>query len=751
MLAKQHIHQLVESSAVDPNVVTERGYRTVGWTLNDKAGQRELNQLGIPSWARDAERGTGLLIPMFRATGERISYQWRPDKAVRNRDGKFMRYSSVRGQTNRLDVHPRNTNAIADPTVPLWITEGVKKADALTSRGCCTIALTGVYNWRSQLGTLGDWEDIPLRGRDVTVAFDSDAATNRNVLRAMRRLGAWLRSKGVARVNYLIPPASLGEVATKGLDDYLAAGGTLDALTVLRTTTPPTADISDDTFTDARLAETIADDVLADRFCWAAGLGWLSFDGRRWRDCTDVTVGEAVRQYVLERFHDAAGSLQAGGNAGAVEGWQTMLSAGRERSVLGLARGLVEVLADQFDHDHDLLNTPSGTVDLPTGTLSPHDPAQLMRKITGADYRPGFQHPDWTTALQAVPEDILRWLQVRIGQAITGHTPTDDLLVVLKGGGSNGKSTIIAATAAAAGEYFLMVSDRAIMGDASQHPTELCDFQGARYAVLEELPEARRLDPQRLKRTVGTPVITARRIRQDSITFRATHTLFLATNHVPIVDESDHGTWRRLALVPFPYTFRGPGQELRDVNDRRGDTTLRDRCLTNPDVAAAALAWMIEGTRAWYKRDRVMPVLPSTVTDATAAWRGESDLMFRFWAEHLIADPKHHVVATELLHVLNEWLVTLGAHSWGDKVFSSRFGEHELTTAARVLKSRIRRNAAQATTVLSRPPGSWDKLPNGQSLPSQYQAWAGVRFRTSDDDTADAADEPSTSGNLEAA
>jgi len=74
-----------------------------------------------------------------------------------------VKYASPRGQVSRLDVHPRNRDKIADPIEELWITEGIKKADSLTSLGPCVIALTCVFNWRSHLGTLGDWEDVSLR------------------------------------------------------------------------------------------------------------------------------------------------------------------------------------------------------------------------------------------------------------------------------------------------------------------------------------------------------------------------------------------------------------------------------------------------------------------------------------------------------------------------------------------------------------------------------------------------------------
>jgi hypothetical protein len=60
------------------------------------------------------------------------------------------------------------------------------------------------------------------------------------------------------------------------------------------------------------LAETIADDVLADHFIWVSGLRWLSWDGRRWDDATDVQVTEVVRQYVLRQFSEAVAAMKDG-------------------------------------------------------------------------------------------------------------------------------------------------------------------------------------------------------------------------------------------------------------------------------------------------------------------------------------------------------------------------------------------------------------------------------------------------------
>jgi putative DNA primase/helicase len=209
--------ELEQGSSIDAAVIAERGYESIHRPTNGDQRQRErLRRLGIPTWAiKEDSYFSGLLIPMYGPTGARASFQWKLRVAVPNHHGKKQKYASPKGQTSRLDVHPRNRDKIADPTVELWIGEGVKKGDSLASRGICAISLTGVYNWRSQLGTLGDWEDVPLKGRVVTICFDSDARTNANVLRAMIRFGRWLKSKGVKKVWYLIVPADVHGKAVK--------------------------------------------------------------------------------------------------------------------------------------------------------------------------------------------------------------------------------------------------------------------------------------------------------------------------------------------------------------------------------------------------------------------------------------------------------------------------------------------------------------------------------------------------------
>jgi hypothetical protein len=180
-------HQsLLDASAISYEVATARGYRSI-------TTKADLELLGF---SRPQRNVPGLLLPGWNAAGEIAGYQYRPD-SPRIRDGKPVKYEPPYGSHTWLDVPPSVQPLLGDPKVPLWITEGIRKADAAASQGMCCIALLGVWNWRGRndaagLTALGDWELIHLKGRDIYLAFDSDLMTNRHVHAALRRFKEFL-------------------------------------------------------------------------------------------------------------------------------------------------------------------------------------------------------------------------------------------------------------------------------------------------------------------------------------------------------------------------------------------------------------------------------------------------------------------------------------------------------------------------------------------------------------------------------
>lgn len=492
----------------------------------------------------------------------------------------------------------------------------------------------------------------------------------------------------------------------------------------------PDERVTEDALTDSKIAEAVCDDTLRGTHCWAPGLGWMAWTGQRWRGCSEESVVEVVRLWLARFVGRHMENVFVSADRATSKAITALESAYRLGAITRLCRGVLHVDADAFDSHADLLNTPSGIVDLRTGELLPHDPALRFTRITGTPYVPGVEHVDWTVALSAVPDEVADWLQVRFGQSITGHMTPDDLLLILQGGGENGKSTILNAIKQAVGGYGTYISDRVLLADPNAHPTEMMDFRGARFALTEELPDEARFNIKRLKDVVGSPTIKGRYMRQDAVEFRATHSFFLSTNPIPLVTDTDHGTWRRLALVRFPYRFRKPTEALTGPDDRHGDPGLRDRLADGEKQREAVLAWLVAGAIRWYAAG--MPEMPEAVQTDTAEWRASSDPIEGFWRERLRPDPDSYITAGDMLAEFNAYLASLKQHDWSARRFLPVFAEHSRTREHRVFykvgapgaRSRSFRPLVHGVM----PPSPF--VPAADDPKRNVRAWWGVRFVT---------------------
>jgi hypothetical protein len=206
----------------------------------------------ILNWSagRAKELGPVLVYPHFGTDGAPFDHATvKPDRprARSDKPGK-VKYENPRQRPNRLYIPAGARAALADPTVPLGATEGCKKALAATQHGFPFVAIPGVWNWVApretkngkKVGKLAlnhDLAAVPWKGRQVSVCFDSDAATNPDVTRAERELADALRRAG-ADVRIVRLPAE-PDGSKNGIDDFVVRHGA-DAFRRLLETGAPT-------------------------------------------------------------------------------------------------------------------------------------------------------------------------------------------------------------------------------------------------------------------------------------------------------------------------------------------------------------------------------------------------------------------------------------------------------------------------------------------------------------------------------
>ncbi len=750
-LSPEH-YAVLTSGGIDPLVAIDRGYASLS-----RGSAEHAALLGSERFTKGAREhlslSSGLFVPTFNPDGIRVSCQvrWDVPRDAGDHKGQVrsIRYDQPVGKTVPLDVHPRNHESIKDVGTDLWVTEGVKKGDALTSLGLCSIALGGVWNWKTAGSAQPDWESVPLRDnegrrRRVRIVFDADASEKPGVAKAQESFARWLRDTKGADVSIAILPGVVDGVDCKGVDDHIVAGFTLaDLGATLTPDIPQSSEVTRaeasralsaaaDLVTDKQLSAEVVEKLLTDRYAYSDAMGWMVWSGHLWERHGNAAtaVTHEIRTYLETWCNERVSELHSSGRlttkAGLDEVNVIRVVKGNPKvnAVREASAGYPEVLVDPalFDGDPDILNTPAGRVDLRTGGLYPIDPGARVTRSTTVPYVAGVTHPDWVKALEAIPDAGVRsWFQLRMGQAITGHMTPDDVMLMLHGGGSNGKTTIMDAIMTTIGTYGSYIPQKLLLGRPDDHPTDLMTLMGTRVAMVEELPDDKHLNVTAVKTVVGSPMVTGRYMRCDFVTFANQSTLLVNTNFLPSVVETDHGTWRRLLKLSFPLTYRSPGQEIADgpgVVD--ADGTLRQRVKTDPAVHTAILAWLVEGARRWYALGRIMPESPASVNADTRRWRESNDVLFGFSQENLTADPGNHVMSQELLAEFNEYLKALGHGPWSDKTLANRLiGHPEL--GRRLEKRRV--YAGESITELSRPRGR-----HGRPDSDRYMAYVGLRF-----------------------
>lgn len=215
-----HHLAVLKNSAIDPRVIAAEGYFSI-------SSVSLFEELGFK---RTQWQGPGFIIPIYppQSKDKPSHYRYRPDNPAEGR-GK---YQSPVGQANRLDVPRICHDRLGDPSIPLYITEGEKKADALASHGLTSVAVTGIYNWlgRNKHGgkmPSADFEHIAWNDRMVVVAYDNDVLPRHHTRQAVYRLTEVLKGLG-AKVRWLALPPSDTKM---GVDDFFVQGGTVTELT----------------------------------------------------------------------------------------------------------------------------------------------------------------------------------------------------------------------------------------------------------------------------------------------------------------------------------------------------------------------------------------------------------------------------------------------------------------------------------------------------------------------------------------
>ena len=660
-LAVEHFTALHIDRAIDAAIIRERGYRT--WTTPDEPRAQDFSE-------PQSRSVPALGIPLWNVHRELAGWQIRPNTPRFDAKGKARKYENRPLPAGRLilDVHPRMVPLLRDRREPLFITEGIPKADALSSCDVCTIALSGVWGFRGTNAhggkvILPDWEHVPLNGREVIVVFDNDVLDKDQVAHALQALMTFLVYKK-ARPGVVRWPETLRHEKV-GVDDFLAQGHTLTDLLALVVSTqarpaaqptrqgappaPPVTDPAADLGTVTPCSHTANARRLVRLYTptlrYVLGEGWILWTGTFWRPdpTTDNSLATGFVSKLARSIAEEAAALYTAAAQQASDAARKALYALAEargqwaahsENATVIAGGLKlakhDLLLDhtKINQNPWLFNCQNGTIDLETGTFRAHDPADLITHLAPVAYDPKATCPTWETFLHEVFDEdteLVAFLQRAIGWCLTGVVRDRALFFLHGDQGHNGKTTLVETVRDLLGTvgeesfgYARKVDVTTFMKSKNYEDNlrKAAQLTGARFVYSSEIDEEHRLNEQLIKDMTGGDTIEARRLYREAFTFKPTFKPWMYGNHKPEIRGTDDALWSRVKLVPFDVSFAD-----------RVDLDLPEKLRAE---LSGILNWAIAGCLAWHQSGLHTPVKVQT---ATAAYRKEQDTIGQFIAE----------------------------------------------------------------------------------------------------------------------
>ena len=403
--------------------------------------------------------------------------------------------------------------------------------------------------------------------------------------------------------------------------------------------------------------------------------------GTRWVPEVPGGMHRFAKDVILSLYNDAAllqgeaatspdltpeERIQLSKQAEATAKWaRTSEAQARINAMIGLSKEEAQVQIDPkaWDLDPWLLNTPSGTLDLRTNTLRPHDRADYITMMTAASYDPHAGYLPWDDFLNRImPDESLRsYLQRALGYSITGMT-TEEKLFMPWGPPATGKSTLLRAVATCLGDYASVVGGETFAEqkpDGNAPRNDVARLAGKRFVLAMELPGNQKLATGLLQRMTGGDVMVARFNYQEFFEFIPCAKPWLTSNSRPIIPDNEPGMWRRVSQIPFHVV----------IPEAERDPDLKLALLDLYTGSEAVLRWLVEGCGIWRQTGLGAPLV---VQEASAAYRRDMDRLAEFIQDVCFVDEDATCTNPAIYAAYQQWCQTNGERPISHKGFTQR-------------------------------------------------------------------------------
>lgn len=356
----------------------------------------------------------------------------------------------------------------------------------------------------------------------------------------------------------------------------------------------------------------------------------------------------------------------------------------------------------KLDTNPYLLCFENGVIDFKTNQFRKGYPDDYLSITTGINYVPidrTIHRPiideinDFMRKLFPV-EELCVYMWEHLASTLIG-TSSNQTFNMYIGMGQNGKSVLVSLMEKVLGGYkgdvplSLVTDKRTKIGGLAPETVAL---RGIRYAVMQEPSKGDTINEGVMKQlTSGIDPIQARApYMPQSITFIPQFKLAVCSNELMTIKSQDHGTWRRIRVVPFLSLFvENPADNDPDPEKRYQyllDKNIKEKFEKWKEIFASLLVEKVFETGGNVKDCE-------TVLAKSRSYRENEDYIAEYVSDKIVEDPNATLQKAELLSDYKAW-------------YSQTHGGHNVP------------NPKDIQSYMDRKYGSW----------KVYRCWRGVRI-----------------------
>ena len=559
---------------------------------------------------------------------------------------KGHKYRQKKGTGNHLYAPLGITEIFSDTKIPLYITEGEKKALKACQEGIPCVALGGLWNWsngKSPRGLIDDFNSINFQDRKVYIVPDNDwqkqniKGYRSNLKQAVYQLADKLIDQGAAI--YWVELAA-GEL--KGLDDYLCRNSVEDFYKlpvheILQQKTEAESDsktIVMQKFYPRPFAEILLKHNI---FIYEGSLGYL------WRFDTEAGIWKNNGLDFLDKFIRS--------NPNILE--SRMIKKNTVAEIIADIKGLTYSETGLPEPDINLIPFQNGVFDLRNNSLTHFSPKMYFTWKLPFDYNPNAKSEFLSNLMGSfLPEDESITLWELLGYSLWRSYPYQRIFFIY-GKGRNGKS------------LFTNIMSN-MLGNDNISNVNLSDMQKSRFAsaslnkklvnICGESGHMLLENTDILKALTGGDKIEADIKYMNPINFtNYAKLIFLANQIPPTVDTSD-AFYRRMFIVEFSKQFSDDPSIQVMINELPNEEY--EWLLFN---AMAHLMRLKDNSFTFSKHDEI--------NNSRLRYNSLANPISSFIEDCCLNDADEVIIKSDFLAKFNEWLTDRGRPSYsGERI-----------------------------------------------------------------------------------